>query len=209
MEAISDLDRIGCGGAYGPGIRTGAVAAPDLGAGMSLKPVGQSGGGAVGQDIDRPAGLDVDEDGAVDVTALEREVVDAEHPRASLNHRFRKGSHEIEQGVHADRALQRPGEAGPGPARQSEADCLKRLALQHAATAITEGETVDLLGEGPARASRAVAPEAADLKVDFDPSAADSLVRYSPALAVVHPRRPRTTTWASRPVSPNAGRKVH
>ncbi|MBC9719703.1 hypothetical protein H9Y04_45330 [Streptomyces sp. TRM66268-LWL] len=126
---------------------------------MPLERVGQSGGGAVGQDIDGPAGLDVDENSAIDVTALVREVVDAEHPGASLDHRFRQGSNEIEQGVRADRAPRHPCEASPSAAGQSEANRLKRLALQHAATAIAEGETVDSLSEGPAQTPWAVAPE--------------------------------------------------
>lgn len=52
----------------------------DLGAAMLAQPVGQGGGVAAGQQVERLAALPVDEDGAVVVPAAGGEVIDTQHP---------------------------------------------------------------------------------------------------------------------------------
>ena len=61
MEAVCDLLGVRGGGADSLGIRAGPVTAHDLRAGVVLEPCGGGFRGPVGQHVDRPAGLDVDQ----------------------------------------------------------------------------------------------------------------------------------------------------
>ena len=78
---VGDLSRLWCSFRDGARIFGRAVTGDDLHAGMLLKPGRNRFGGAVGQQIDRPMGLVVDQDGAVHATTTQREIVDAEHAR--------------------------------------------------------------------------------------------------------------------------------
>jgi hypothetical protein len=81
MLAVSDLDRAGRTVAGALGVSTGAVLASHPRARMRLEPVGQRPGLAARQDVDGPPGVGVNQDSGVDVTAAQREVIDAQHLR--------------------------------------------------------------------------------------------------------------------------------
>ena len=77
-----DLYRLGgaTGGAFG--VAVGTVPADDLDSGMGLQPRGQRVSRPIGQHVDGTSGGEVDEDRAVGMATLEREVVHAQHARA-------------------------------------------------------------------------------------------------------------------------------
>ncbi|WTJ96316.1 hypothetical protein OG607_44965 [Streptomyces sp. NBC_01537] len=92
LEELRDLHGVPCAGQDAPGVGAAAVAAHDLDAAMPGQPIGQRLGLTVRQHLDRPVRFHVDQDGAVGVTAPDREAVDAEH-----SHRRDCG-----QGLHSD-----------------------------------------------------------------------------------------------------------
>nr|WP_256725803.1 hypothetical protein [Streptomyces sp. IMTB 2501] len=155
---------------------------------MFFEPGGEGLGGVVGQDVDDAAGLDVDEDRAVDVTALECEVVDAQYPRALLRRLGRQPPHTVKQGVRADRAVQQSGEPDTGPTGQAACDRYQHRLLQLAAAAVAavaEGEPVDPLDEGSARARRLLAPEPANRQTYRRRLSTDRDVSEPPTISVV------------------------
>jgi hypothetical protein len=81
VEAVGDLDRVRCPGPGAVGVRAGTVPADDLDAGVSGQPVGQGPGVASFEEVQRGAGLDVDDQRAIVLAAPGREVVDPQDPR--------------------------------------------------------------------------------------------------------------------------------
>jgi hypothetical protein len=81
MPAVGDLDRLRCAAGGAVGVEAGAVPADHLGARPGLEPVGERVGGPAVEDVDRPAGLDVDQQRPVPAPFAQRELVRAEHPR--------------------------------------------------------------------------------------------------------------------------------
>jgi hypothetical protein len=78
VEPVGDLDSVR---RPGPGVGARPIAADDLDPGVGCQPVGQRPGVAALDEVERRAGLDVDEQRAVVLAAPHREVVDPEHPR--------------------------------------------------------------------------------------------------------------------------------
>lgn len=82
-------------------------------------PGGERLGGTIWQHVDDTAVLDVDQDSAVDMTALESEVVDDQQAGTSLRRLGRQPTHPVEQGVGADAAVHHGCQPGAGrPARK-------------------------------------------------------------------------------------------
>jgi hypothetical protein len=81
VEPVGDLDRVRCPGPGSVGVRAGAVSADDLDPRVGGQPVGQGLGVASFEEVQRGAGLDVDDQRAVVLAAPGREVVDPEDPR--------------------------------------------------------------------------------------------------------------------------------
>jgi hypothetical protein len=69
------------------------------------------------QHVHRPAGLDIDQDRAVDVPTAQREVIDAEDLGGAACW-VRQGADQPQQRGPAGRARQPPGQPGTGPAAQ-------------------------------------------------------------------------------------------
>ncbi|BFV60517.1 hypothetical protein KCMC57_up56210 [Kitasatospora sp. CMC57] len=154
-------------------------------------------GGSFGQDIDRAAAFDVDQDRAVVVALAQGEVVDAEHPhRPGL--RVRQGSDQADQSIAADPDCQVPGEPGAGPAAQSERDRLADLPQRHRAAAMTERQARYLLGEGPLPALGGIAEEPADPQVQHQLLPTDRRVADPSLVAAVHAPGPGSAAWALR-----------
>ena len=76
MPAVRDLHRLRRADASRLGIGAGSVAAHHLHVGVLGEPVRDGVCCAVGQHVQRPVRLDVNDDGAVHVPATEREIVD-------------------------------------------------------------------------------------------------------------------------------------
>ena len=79
MPPVRHLHRVGGAGPGAFGVGTGSIPADDFDTGMISEPRGQGRGAAIGQHVDGPAGLDVDQHGCVVVSTAQREVVDTEH----------------------------------------------------------------------------------------------------------------------------------
>jgi hypothetical protein len=92
VEPVGDLDRLRRPGPGPVRVRSRPVSADDLDAGVSGEPVREGPGVAAFQEVERGAGLDVDEQRAVVLAAPDREVVDPEHP--GLGRRRVRGGHD-------------------------------------------------------------------------------------------------------------------
>ena len=130
MPAISHLHRARRPLPGGLGVGTSAVSADHLDPGVIAQPVGQRRGLAVGQQIDRAAGVDVDQDGAVVMTPAQREVIDAKH-RQPPNRRVGQAAQQPYQGIAAGRHTQPTSQSSTGSPRQAKRDHAQRLAQQH------------------------------------------------------------------------------
>lgn len=80
----------------GLGEREGTVAADHLDTGMAGQPLGHRRHVPVGQQNNRPPGLDVHQDGGIDVPFAQRELGHPEHPRR-VRCRFRQGPYQAQQ----------------------------------------------------------------------------------------------------------------
>jgi hypothetical protein len=82
VPAVGDLDRLRRGLPGGLGIGAGAAPADHLGSRMVAQPLGEGGGLPIGKQVHRAVGGHVDQDGAVDMAASQREVVHTQHRHA-------------------------------------------------------------------------------------------------------------------------------
>lgn len=78
MPPIGDLNSLWRTHTGALGIGVSAIPADDLHAGMPPEPSGEGAGFAVGQNVDRPAGLDVDQHSRIPVPSAEREIIHAQ-----------------------------------------------------------------------------------------------------------------------------------
>jgi hypothetical protein len=81
VEPVGDLDCVRCPGPGSARVRARAVPADHLDPGMGGQPVRERLGVAAFDEVERGAGLDVDEQRAVVLAAPDREVIDPGHPR--------------------------------------------------------------------------------------------------------------------------------
>ena len=122
VPAVSDLHRVRRALAGAFGISAGPVAADHPRAGVGLEPAGQRAGLPAGQDVDRPPGGGVDQDGRADVPCAQREVVGAEHFRRCADLAIGQAGDHPQQRVAVHHDAQRPSQAGPGPPGQLQRD---------------------------------------------------------------------------------------
>jgi hypothetical protein len=121
--------------------------------------------GSLRQHVDGPAGLDVDEHGAVDMPAAQREVIHAEDPRGG-DGQVGQGADQPQQRGPAGRGRQPAGQPGAGPAAECQGDRLQRPGQPGGAPRVPAGQGRDLLGEGDGITRFVSAEEPADLQVD-------------------------------------------
>ena len=124
MPPVGDLDRVralrGC--------RRRRSSPPGPGRSPPRRDGGQPGGervrGPFRQDVHGPAGLDVDQQRPVEVAAAQRELIDAQHPRArSRRDRAARGAAGSASSG-SPPAANRAGQPGAGPAAQRQRDRL-------------------------------------------------------------------------------------
>jgi hypothetical protein len=82
VPAVGDLDRVRCCLPGGLGVGASAVPADDLGSRVVPQPGREGGGLPISQQIHRLVGGHVHQDGAVDMSAAQREVIHAQHRHA-------------------------------------------------------------------------------------------------------------------------------
>jgi hypothetical protein len=193
MPSIGDLDRVRRSLTRAVGVGAGSVPADHLGAGVPAQPFGQRFRLAVAEQVNRPAGLGVDEHGAVVAAAAEREVVDPEcfhHPGVRVGQRRDQPQH----AGPARRQVQQRGEPRPGPARQGQRDRGEHPAERRGPPGAPRGQPVDLLGERDRRAVLVAAEEPAHRQPDHHRLPADRRVGQPPLVCAVHPGR-----WPAAP----------
>ena len=153
--------------------------------------------GPLGQHVDRPAGVDVDQDGAVDMPLAQREVIRAQHQRG-LATGVGGRADEPQQRRAAHRAGQPAGQPGAGPAAQGQRDRLQH-SLQAAGPApVADGQARHLLRERRLGTRGTAAEEPAGLQVNEHFLAAAGGIGQLPPVAAVHPPRHHAAPGAGR-----------
>jgi hypothetical protein len=195
VEPVGDLDRAGCAGAGPVGVGAGAVPADHLHPRVGGQPVRQRPGVAAGQQVQRCAGLAVDQHGAIVLAAADREVIDAEHPR-DARRRVRGGHDQPQQHLPARRHAQRRRQPAPGPPGQRHRDVPLHPGQQRGLALIPGGQPGHLLSERPLPARRRVAKQPPDLQPDHHPTAAGRGISQPPLIPAMHPPREPATRRA-------------
>jgi len=157
---------------------------------MGGQPVGQGLGVTAFEEVERRAGLAVDQQRAVVLAAPDREVVETENPRGCR--RGVRGGHDQPQ-----QDLPRRGDAQAGgqprsrPSGQRDRDAPEHAGQQRRLSRVTRGQPVDLLGERLALAAGGKAEEPPHRQQDRCLPAADRGVGQRPGIAAVDPARHR------------------
>jgi hypothetical protein len=142
-------------------------------------------------------GGDVDQHGAVDVPASEREIVHPQH-RHGADLRVGQRPDQPQQRAPACRQAQPTGQPGTRPPGQRQPDRLEHLPQKRAAPRVARGQPHDLLGERPRRTPGVLTEEAANSQLDLHPPTGDRRVGQPPLIPAVHPRRPGPAARARR-----------
>ncbi len=171
---------------------------------MGGQPVRERLGGPAFEQVDRRAGLAVDQEGAVVLAAPEREVVDPEHPRDGRR-RVRRGHDQAQQRLPARRDAEAAGQPGRRPLGQRDCDVQEHAAQRRGLPRVADGQARDLLGERPFFAGRVRAEEPADGQPDHYPVPADRGVSQPPRVTAVHPPRDRAAPGALGRLCPRPG----
>ncbi len=161
-----------------------------------------------GQHVHRPAGLDVDQDGAVDMPLAQREIIDAQHQRG-LVIRVGGGADQPQQRRAAHRAGQPAGQPGAGPAAQGQRDRLQHGLQAAGPPPVAGGQARHLLGERRLGARGVAAEEPADLQVNEHFLAAARGIGQPPLVAAVHPPRHHAAPGAGRLAGAGPGQHMH
>lgn len=206
VPPVGDLNGLRGADAGAFGVGAGPVPADDLHAAVLSEPGGKGAGFPVGQDVDRPTGIDVDQHRRIPVASAQSEVIHAQGGDRS-DRWIRQGPDQPQDGASADHQAESVSQPGACPTRQRQPDLLQRLTQQRAAPSISAGQPGDLLGERVNRAARRVAEESTDPQPDLHRLTRHRRVAEPTLVAAVHPASPATTTStpgaASTRTSPN------
>ncbi|SFR00123.1 hypothetical protein SAMN04488564_1011020 [Lentzea waywayandensis] len=157
-------------------VRPGAIPAHDLDPGMRCQPAGQRLSVAAGQQLQRSAGLAIDQHGAVVMAASQREVVYSQYFRCHGG-RIRQRHGQPKQRGHAGRSGQRADQQRPGSPCQRRRDPLQHRPQQRCPAPVPHGHPIDLLGKGLDRTLHTVTEPAAHPPPDHQLSATNRRVR--------------------------------
>lgn len=195
VPAVRDLDRLWSadGGTFGEERRP--VTADHLNARPRGEPGRQAERLPVGQQVDGAAGLDVDEDGAVVAALPGRLLVNADNPWCG-HLGLGKRVHQTKHRAAADGNAENTGDAGPGPARERQADRRQGRAQPFGPLTLPARQARYLLDEGTACAVRVSTGEPQDLQLKDDPSASAGNVSRKPQVGTVNLVRPGATDRA-------------
>jgi hypothetical protein len=164
--------------------------------------------GPLGQHGDRPAGLDVDQDGAIDVPLAQREIIDAQHQRG-LVLRIGGGADEPHQRRPAHRAGQPASQPGAGAAAQGQRDRLQHGLQAAGPPPVPGGQAWHLLGERRLGAPAVAAEEPADLQLNEHFPAAGRGIGQLPQVAAMHSPRHRAAVRAGGFAAARPGQHMH
>ena len=185
MPAVRDLDRVRCAVLGPERVGAGPVPADHLHAGMLAQPISQGGGLAVIQHVDGLAGIHVDHQSRIRMSAPFREIIDAQHgdlPDPGIGQR----TYQLDQRVPAGTYSQQRQQPGSGPPGQGQRHQLQQPAQQHRPAGIPLGEPRDRLSERPHPARRILAGQTADRERDQDRAPPCGQIMQKPAVVAMH-----------------------
>jgi hypothetical protein len=146
MPAVRDLHRLGCAGGGCVDVERGAVPADHLDPRTRGQPRRDGARLPIGQQVDRPARLDVDHDGAVDTALPERKLVDPDHPRRCIR-RIGKRMQNPQDRRTADPDADQIGEPGTRPASERQAKVDQHSSKAFSPAAVSTSQSRYLLDE--------------------------------------------------------------
>jgi hypothetical protein len=195
---VGDLDRVRRPRAGPVRIRARAVPADDLDTRVGGQPARQRLGVAAFEEVQRSAGLTVDQHRAIVPAAPDREVAGPEHPRG-CGLRARSAHNQPQHDLPTRRDTQPAGQPRPRPARQRNRDAPQHTRQQRGLPRVADGQALDLPGERLALAAGIRTEEPPDGQPDLHPPAADRSIGQPPFIAAVDPARHRPAPRARRP----------
>jgi len=198
MPPVRDLDRVGRSLPDAIGVDAGAVARDDLHPRVLLQPRRQAFSSAVGQQVEDPVPLQVDEDGPIAVTAPPRPIIDPEHARRRAWHR--RGiatARHAQQRVRAGGDSQPRREACASLSAHNEAEVALQIAQPARPTRGRPCRFAEALGKGSTQAGRVQAPEASDANAQRHWTTLPRQVAEPAGVAAVHAARQRSTVRTS------------
>jgi hypothetical protein len=190
------------------GVAAAAVPADDLHPRVRVQPGAEGFRRPLRQHVHRPARVDVDQDGAVDVPLAQREIIHPQHQRGPVI-RVGGGADEPHQRRPAHRAGQPAGQPGTGPAAQGQRDRQQHSLQAAGAPPMTRGQARYLLRERGLGAPGVAAEESPDLQVNEHFPAAARGIGQLPLVAAVHPPRHRAAPRAGCLASAGPGHHMH
>jgi len=208
MPSIGDLQGVWRAVARSFGVGPGPVPADDLHSRVGWQPRGEGRSGAVGQHIDRAAGLDVDQDRAVVVSTAQREIVHTQNARG-WSFRVGQGPDQAQQGHSADRCGQTAGQSRAGASAQRQRDRAECSLQNWRAACISCGQARYLFSECLLAAVVVAAEQPPDSQVNQQLPTGDRRVRQPPLVAAVHPAGGSATSGTGHRFVPGAGLDPH
>lgn len=146
MPAVSNLLGLGCSHTCAFGIRPGTITTNRGDARVGAKPRGEARRGAIREQIDRPVGGHVQQDGSIRVAAFEREIIDTQHGDCS-DRRVRNGADQTQQRIPAGDHTEALAQAGADASGHGETDRFQHCPQSRTAPRIRAGQALDLLDE--------------------------------------------------------------
>ena len=163
MPPVRDLDSIWRPLPDAVGVDAGAIARNDLHAWVLLQPRRKALSPAVGQEVEHPVPLQVNEDGPVAVTAPPGPIIDSEHARGRTWHRRGVSTaRHPQQRVRASGDGQPRRKAGAGLSAADEAEMALQITQPARPARRRLCRLAEALGKGSTQAGRVQAPEASD-----------------------------------------------
>ena len=165
VPAIGDLEGVRGTLTDAVGIGTGTIAGDNLDAWPLTQPGSDGGGLAVGQGIDHPVRLEVDQDRAVATPTRPGPVINPEDTRRRHDIGGSTGRCQAQQRVRARRRGDPDGQTDSGLAAEREAEVVLEISQALGSTTRAVRHVRQALGEGPtgAKAIEAVEPASSDM----------------------------------------------
>jgi len=196
VEAVGDLDGGGRALPCAVGIRPASIPCDDLDARMGREPGGEGRRRPVGQEIDRPMPLQVDEDGAKHLPASIAPIVHAQHARRRRGHEVRPADR-IDEGVVADDRADGGEEAGGGSPAEGEGERREQRAQPRGAPPVRRDKYGETLGEDTPRTARRGAAPAPGVQADPHRQPLPGEIAEPSLVPTVHARGDRAAIGAT------------